>query len=429
MQLVSATEGTNARARGIQFVVAEDYSRQLAQRTRDGLLKRFEQGAFTGGVASYGYRVVNGEDGRRVLAVDPAEAAIVREIAGWYLNEQVGFKTIAKRLRARQIASRRGKGWSFTSVRALLNNPILAGWVRFNVRRMHLDRRTGRRVPRQKAEAEHLERHDESLRILYDQTFAKIEDRLDQGARGEKPKAPSGIAPFSGLVFCGCGAKCYRVTSENKKGRYHYYVCSRHLRYEDCPTKGRVREDALPSEVDSRVQRVLSREDEIIAGIVEFAREASKGNRDEAVRIKGDIAAAEKEQARLVELLMNQDIGDAAKAVISRKLAEIESKRADLLAAVDGLHDEANNNTDLIAKLARQVFEDLRDGLQRVATPEELNRFFEQFVGPMVAGTDGSVAQKKPPAALATGGVLIPRKSHLQGVVAGGGFEPPTSGL
>src|SRR3954470_20854935 len=69
-QLVSATEGTNQLARGIQLVVAEDYSRQLASRTRDGLLKRFEQGGFTGGVAPYGYKVVD-RDGRRVLAVNP----------------------------------------------------------------------------------------------------------------------------------------------------------------------------------------------------------------------------------------------------------------------------------------------------------------------------------------------------------------------
>src|SRR3954468_12556136 len=68
VELISVTEGTNALARGIQLVVAEDYSRQLAMRTRDGLLKRFEQGAFTGGMAPYGYHVV-GENGRRVLAI------------------------------------------------------------------------------------------------------------------------------------------------------------------------------------------------------------------------------------------------------------------------------------------------------------------------------------------------------------------------
>src|SRR5688572_10273793 len=140
VELISVTEGTNALSRGIQLVVAEDYSRQLANRTRDGLLKRFEQGAFTGGVPPYGYRVVT-RDGRRMLEVDPSEAAIVRDVARQYLGESAGFRSIAKRLRERGIASRRGAGWCFTSVRSLLLNSILAGRLRFNVRRMHLDRR------------------------------------------------------------------------------------------------------------------------------------------------------------------------------------------------------------------------------------------------------------------------------------------------
>src|SRR3954471_11148246 len=47
VELISVTEGTNQLARGIQLVVAEDYSRQLAKRTRDGLIKRHEQRAWT----------------------------------------------------------------------------------------------------------------------------------------------------------------------------------------------------------------------------------------------------------------------------------------------------------------------------------------------------------------------------------------------
>src|SRR5688572_28164534 len=167
VELISVTEGTNALARGIQLVVAEDYSRQLAQRTRDGLLKRFQQNAFTGGVAPYGYRVIT-RDKQRVLEINPDEAAIVREVVAQYLGAACGFKSIAKRLQARGIASRRGSGWSFTSVRSLLKNEILTGRVRYNTRRMHLNRDTGRRVHRHKPVAEHLERLDETLRILDD---------------------------------------------------------------------------------------------------------------------------------------------------------------------------------------------------------------------------------------------------------------------
>ncbi|MGH7177756.1 MAG: recombinase family protein, partial [Tepidisphaeraceae bacterium] len=229
--LVSATEGTNALARGIQLVVAEDYSRQLAQRTRDGLIKRFEQAAFTGGIAPYGYRVID-RGGRRVLAVESVEAEIVRGVVREFLNESVGLKIMAKRLRERGVASRRGKGWCFTSVRSVLLNPIYTGRVRYNVRRMHLDRRTGRRVPRFRAAAEHCERQDESLRIIDDESFARIQERIGPKAERRGLKRNRGIAAFTGLVFCPEGHKCYRAKSANGKGTYTYYVCSRHQRYD-----------------------------------------------------------------------------------------------------------------------------------------------------------------------------------------------------
>ncbi len=40
VRVMSVTEGSNALARGVQLVVAADYSRALAERTRAGLVKR-----------------------------------------------------------------------------------------------------------------------------------------------------------------------------------------------------------------------------------------------------------------------------------------------------------------------------------------------------------------------------------------------------
>jgi hypothetical protein len=403
-QLVSATEGTNALARGIQLVVAEDYSRQLAQRTRDGLLKRFEQGAFTGGVAPYGYKVV-GENGRRLLAVEPAEANVVRELAHWYLCEAVGLKLIARRMRERRIPSRRGRGWSFTSVRSMLLNPILTSRVTYNLRRMHLNRTTGRRVPRHKAEAEHLERRDESLRILTDDAFAKIADRMKRAGRNQTPHAATGIAPFTGLVYCQCGARCYRRKSQNRKGTYFYYVCSRHLTYGDCAAPGTVREDKLVEVVNGRVGRVFEREDEIIAKALALATEAARGNRDEAGRLNRELADVEAQQARYVELLMDRALPAPAKAAIGRQMTEAEQTRADLLAALDGLRDDATDNLEGLAGIVRETFAAARRNLRAAATPAQFNRFVEQFVGAMEAGPDGAVGKRKLPAASATGSV------------------------
>jgi site-specific DNA recombinase len=419
-EVVSATEGANALARGIQLVVAEDYSRQLAMRTRDGLVKRFEQRTFTGGVACYGYRVVT-RAGQRVLEVEPTEAAIVRDVTNWYLSEAIGFKGIAKRLRARGVTSRKGAGWTFTSIRSLLLNPILAGRVRFNVRKMQLDRRTGRRLPRAHVASEQMERQDEALRILSDETLQKIHARLAKSARGQSPRAPRGISRFTGLIFCGCGCKTYRVHSDNGRGVYDTYVCARHLRYDDCEKKGRVREDEVLAMVKGRFERIFTHSDEIIARAIEVATEAIKGNREAADRLKGEIASIEADQARHVELLMDRKIGEVAKREVSKAMADADARRLELQRSLDGLRDDANQNTEVLAAMVRKVFDEARENLAAAVTPEAFNRFVERFVGPLEIQADGTVKQKKTPPALAGGGLIRP--------IAGGGFEPPTSGL
>jgi site-specific DNA recombinase len=366
------------------------------------------------------------------LEVDATEAAIVREVAGWYLSESIGFKTIAKRMRDRGIASRRGKGWSFTSVRSLLANPILVGRIRFNVRKMQLDRRSGRRVPRPRATDEQLERQDETLRILDDATFEEIQRQLAKASRGKSSRKGGGIAPFTGLVYCACGSKCYRVTSENAKGKYYYYVCGRHLNRGDCPHSARIREDALVSFVKSGFEHVLNRADEIVSQACKLAAKMVASNRGEADRIKGEIASLDKDLSRLGALLVDADIAaePAAKKALVRQLADVEHKRDGLLSALDNLRDDANENTEGLAATIRELLEVVRENLGGAATPEQFNRFAELLVGPVeiAGGREGhttSISQKKLPAAEATGNP----SNHLSRPIAGGGFEPPTSGL
>ena len=63
-----------------------------------------------------------------------------------------------------------------------------------------------------------------------------------------------------------------------------------------------------------------------------------------------------------------------------------------------------------------------RESLENIADPAELNELVALLVGPMEVQKDGAVRPKESPEpALADPGQTQ--------VVAGGGFEPPTSGL
>ncbi|HUU96945.1 MAG TPA: recombinase family protein, partial [Phycisphaerae bacterium] len=168
VEVASVTEGKDALARGMHLVIGEHYSRALAERTKDGLVKRFEQHAWTGGPPPYGYRIEVDETGRHRLAVKEDEASVVRWVFQVYTTEAVGLKEVAHRLRARGIPTRRAPYWSHVSVRGILTNGIYTGRVVYNRRRFKLNKATGRRVPVWRGEAEHLAHQDESLRIVDD---------------------------------------------------------------------------------------------------------------------------------------------------------------------------------------------------------------------------------------------------------------------
>jgi DNA invertase Pin-like site-specific DNA recombinase len=98
VEVVSVTEGRDQLARGVQLVVAEHYSRALAERMRHGLMQRFKQRASTGGPPPYGCEVVEG-NGTKRRRIKEAQAAIVPSIFDDYLGGK-GFKEIAHDLPA-----------------------------------------------------------------------------------------------------------------------------------------------------------------------------------------------------------------------------------------------------------------------------------------------------------------------------------------
>ena len=163
-------------------------------------------------------------------------------------------------------------------------------------------------------------------------------------------------------------------------------------------------------------QHVLHRADEIVGKAVEIALASSQNNRDEAARLDGELAEVEARQTRLVELLMDRGIGDAAKAAVNRQLTEAEGQRKSIQAARDALHDQANANTEELASTIRELLEAAGDNLASITAPEAYNRFAEQLVGPIEV-RDGKPTQK------------LLGDNLLSLPIAGGGFEPPTSGL
>ena len=114
----------------IQGVFAEYERAVIQERLRRGRLYWARQGRVNwGGNATYGYRCVPKSEAAPLhLTVDDAEAAIVRQLYHWLVDEQLSSHGIAKRLNARGVPTRSGTArWSQSTVVHILSNPIYIG--------------------------------------------------------------------------------------------------------------------------------------------------------------------------------------------------------------------------------------------------------------------------------------------------------------
>jgi site-specific DNA recombinase len=113
----------------IQGAVAEYERALLGERFRRGKLQKARAGWFIGGRAPYGYRYIPAYDGAGGrLEVDETEAAFVRMLYGWLIDEQMTIRQILKRLNFGPWYPRSGRHpWSPSVVHHILSEPVYAG--------------------------------------------------------------------------------------------------------------------------------------------------------------------------------------------------------------------------------------------------------------------------------------------------------------
>ena len=205
-----------------------------------------KQRGFIAGEATFGYRstpvgtVRMDKKGRPrpdgyKMTIEPREAAVVLRIFQEFV-EGKAESSIMKRLNLEGVQGRfRSKGgWSPATVHRILRNEKYAGkwvWNRSETRR---DPKTGRRRKFPKAESEWFINHDESLRIVPQELWDKVQARLlevrkiwpgGKGRRTFEGQQGGWVALYptellSGGMICGvCGSAIAKVSG--KSGGYY----------------------------------------------------------------------------------------------------------------------------------------------------------------------------------------------------------------
>ncbi len=411
----------------VMGVFNEEYVAKLKVDVRRGLRGRVDRGRAAGAMP-YGYRTEPCEDGSRIVVV-PEHAATVRRIFCRYAGGS-GLRAIAHDLNAEGVQAPRGRGWAPSAVREMLRNPLYRGEYLWNRSEWIKDHDTGRRCRIERPESEWVRQFDESWRIVtdaqWDAVQAAIGSRSTQVAKSRAGGRAYARHALSGFLECGeCGGSFHALNGRERYGCAWRrdrggQVCNSGLLVDrgalESRIFGAIRDQIL---VPEHVTYVVSRAIEEIQG--------SRADRDtESVRHR--LGQIEVELERAVDLGVRTGGLDLA----TRKIEALRAEQSELLEQARTEPLALPPIEDLVPVIEARV-RDFRWAFD--SEPETIrtalrallgdSRFAVRADAERGFAVEGYVAL---PLMRQTPGVSEDT-GRLQRMVAGEGFEPPTSGL
>lgn len=188
--------------------------RMIKKRLARGREASVREGKFIGHTAPYGYEryKLQGQKGWSLRPVEPA-ASVIQDIFRWFTADEnrIGISLIVRRLNERGIPGPAGKDWVSSTVRAILSNPVYAGFIRSGSRPEQKSLQGGALVihrPRSTDARIYKGLHDA---IIAPEVFDRARDLLARNKSRPGPKQVAMKNPLSGLVICGqCGRAMVR---------------------------------------------------------------------------------------------------------------------------------------------------------------------------------------------------------------------------
>jgi site-specific DNA recombinase len=288
-----------------------------------------------------GYRsVAHGDYKRRV--VDEAEAVVVREIFERYAVGEAA-KRIVRDLNVRGVPSpgsawknrvRRGAGWVNTTITGvhskasgILRNPIYTGLHTWNKRKGRKVPGTSQRIQKRRPNKEWIEVRDDSLRIVSDDLWKRVQVRLEAHrwrvpAKGGRPAR----YVLSVVLKCASCGGSYVMANERN------YRCSSHTNGRDilCTQRRVVHRKRTEARLLAGIKADLLAPDTlraIVKGVQARRREIAQPH---SGQYRDELARVDRELGNVVDALAK--VGTSA-ALLARVRA-LEADRARLVAAL-----------------------------------------------------------------------------------------------
>lgn len=219
--------------------VAEMERENILTQTMLGREEKAKQGGWNGGFAPYGYELINGR-----LEVKEEEAAVVRLVYHKFLDDNMGYSTIAGYLNkqgipkpaAKNSHGRKFSDWDIYMIKRMLTNPLYTGRVAFG--RTRLERVEGtdneyRRI-KSKEYIQSVELAHEP--IISEEMFEQVRIKFQEKTTGNPRIGRPAKHLLSGILKCPmCGSSMYSDASAwtNSDGTRRYkmkYQCGHYAK-------------------------------------------------------------------------------------------------------------------------------------------------------------------------------------------------------
>lgn len=289
--------------------MAEYYSLQLSQNIRRGYRENAKKCKYAGGLIPMGYKL----DDEKHFIVDPNTAPIVREIFTLYAAGQT-ITEISDILNARGIQTTRKRPFTKNSLRALLKNEKYIGIFDFKNGTIRVDGGVPAIVDRD--------------------TFDRVQRMLVTNRRAPARKWTKADYLLTDKLFCGrCGSAMVGESGTGKSGaKYNYYLCTRHKREHDCPTKA-IRQDKIEPYVLGKVRELLN-DDDLLNWIADSVWNYYCAMDLENDRRKGLHAQLAENEKATNNIMRAIEAGLPLTEVMKNRIAELDAQHTALSAAI-----------------------------------------------------------------------------------------------
>jgi site-specific DNA recombinase len=388
----------------IQGAVAEYERAMLGERFRRGKLQKARAGHWVAGQAPYGYRYVPARDGVPAhLEVDDAEAAVVRQLHRWLIDERMTVRQILKRLAAGPVRPRSGKRlWSTSVVYRILSDPVYAGTGYANRHIFVVPRKPRSTGPRAGTPTCRQPRPREEWipirvpAIIDESTHQDSQSQLARNSALSFRNNTRNDYLLRCLLTCRtCGLAMFGITTHDgstSQREHRYYKChgkdtvarDRECRCTQTPAKA----DELDAAVWGHVKGLLEDPAALATRFEELARlsEAKDGGKAAVQRWEAQIQRLGREEQRLVDAYQAEVID----------LAELKSRREQIRGRRRVLVTQRDQEQRLQAErqAAKAVWSDLEAFCRRVrsrldeATLAERQRVLQLLIERVIVGED-----------------------------------------